>query len=278
MIVSNLNGGLGNQMFQFAIGYKMSKLLNTELVLDISALKTDTLRHFALKPFGISNKVFEKQPEDLSVLSRIVLKVPKHWKIVREQKEFQFDESILKAKGNIKLYGYWQCPNYFNDIRPMLLNVFSVNQPTEEFKALQNKLTNINSASIHVRRGDYVTIESTNKIHGTCSMDYYQRAMQLMKEKVGEDVQFFVFSDDIEWCKKEFSQYKNTTIMNSISDCEDMLLMSSCKNNIIANSSYSWWGAWLNNNKNKIVIAPKQWMNDTSKNTEGILPDDWYRI
>jgi len=278
MIISNLNGGLGNQMFQYALGFKMSKVLNTELKLDITTLSTDSLRQFALKPFGISNQVLDKQPEEMPLVTRFLKGVPKDWKVVREQKEFQFDEQILQSKGNIKLYGYWQSPNYFNDIRPMLLNVFSVEQPSEEFKAKQKQLTDCNSVSIHVRRGDYVNVESTNKIHGTCNMDYYQRAMQLVREKAGDNVQFFVFSDDIEWCRNEFKQYENTTVMESISDCEDMLLMSSCKHNIIANSSYSWWGAWLNKNENKIVIAPKKWMNDTSKNTDEIVPDGWYRI
>jgi len=278
MIISRLNGGLGNQMFQFALGYKMSRVLNTELLLDLTLLKTDKLRSFGLGSFNISNKTITIQPEEMSFFKRFFNRIPSNWRLIIEKNEFQYDENILLMSGNLKLHGYWQCPKYFNELRSDLISKYSILHPSEYYKKKCIELLHTNSVSIHVRRGDYVHVESTNKVHGTCDMAYYLKAMQLIYDKAGKDICFYVFSDDVEWCKKEFSQFRNLFILKSLSDHEDMLLMSSCKHNIIANSSFSWWGAWLNQNPTKIVIAPEKWMNNKLTNTKELIPDEWFRI
>jgi hypothetical protein len=131
-----------------------------------------------------------------------------------------------------------------------------------------------------VRRGDYVTSPKTNSVHGTCSLEYYYDSFNLI-EKQHKNSHYFIFSDDIEWCKQNLEFIKNKTFIELSAnerDHEEMYLMSQCKHNIIANSSFSWWGAWLNQNPDKMVIAPKKWFHDQQINTNDLIPDTWIRI
>ena len=136
------------------------------------------------------------------------------------------------------------------------------------------------AVSLHIRRGDYVSNPVTNNYHGTCSLAYYKKAVLLLKEKI-ENPSFFIFSDDLLWARENLDFINDMTFIDldkSIPDHEEMHLMSQCKHNIIANSSFSWWGAWLNENSDKIVIAPKKWFSDNTINTEDLIPAKWMRI
>ena len=133
---------------------------------------------------------------------------------------------------------------------------------------------------MHIRRGDYVSNPTTNKLHGTCSLEYYHNAVDIIAAKVSNP-HFFIFSDDHEWARNNFKiDYPLTFVAhnNAGKNYEDMRLMSLCKHHIIANSSFSWWGAWLGSNPKKIVCAPRGWFKDKSLNTNDIIPSDWSRI
>ena len=180
------------------------------------------------------------------------------------------------------LDGYFQCEKYFKDIREIILEQFSINQDISNYtKEIKNKIQNFqNSCSLHIRRGDFVNSKNIN-IHGACDIEYYKKAMKYLEEKV-ENINYFIFSDDIEWVKENLA-IQNAIYIDSKEKRiphEDIYLMSLCKNNIIANSSFSWWGAWLNQNEKKMVIAPKRWFADDKLESQSkdIVCESWVRI
>ena len=138
-------------------------------------------------------------------------------------------------------------------------------------------ISQTNSVSLHIRRGDYVSNQKTNQTHGTCDLDYYQRCITEIEKEV-ENPYFFVFSDEIEWVKENLKiNHPAEYVDQNTGDksYEDMRLMSQCKHNVIANSSFSWWGAWLNSYPDKIVFAPKRWFASDKHNTKDLIPEGW---
>lgn len=293
MIAVTLIGGLGNQMFQYALGRKLAIENNTQLLLDLSFLKTKasgyTQRNFELDVFNIhadilsDNELLKFNATHKNKFTRKLYKILpflNNYKIVRE-KGHHFQPNLLKINGNCLFYGFWQSEKYFTEIRDVLKNDFSPkNAPSEENQLIIQKISACHSVSLHVRRGDYVNLKDANNFHGICGLDYYSQAIEHIKKNIDNPV-FFIFSDDVNWCKEniqtEFPTYfvEHNTGSNSF---EDIRLMSLCKHNITANSSFSWWGAWLNGNPKKIVIAPKKWFKDTSVNTQDLIPENWQRI
>jgi hypothetical protein len=144
-------------------------------------------------------------------------------------------------------------------------------------KTLLKRVSSNNSVSVHIRRGDYVSNPHASKFHGTKGLDYYEKAVERIAETV-KNPELFVISDDIEWCKENLRLPYKTTHIDGNAGFEDMHIMSHCAHNIIANSSFSWWAAWLNTNPDKVVIAPKKWFNDESINTEDVVPKTWIRL
>lgn len=281
MIYIKLLGGLGNQMFQYALGRNLALKNNDKLSIDLSELLlrekhiNHTHREFELDVFNITyaSKI-NKIPEwkIFTLISKKLFPV----KPVIEQNHF-FNPQILDLKGNISLNGFWQTELYFKEIEDVIRKDFSFKQaPNVENSKLLNVIENSNSVSIHFRRGDYVTNSNALNFHGVCSKKFYQNSINHIKQHV-VNPHFFVFSDEINWVKNNIEfQDRHTFIENNKSrNHEDMRLMLNCKHNIIANSSFSWWGAWLNNNPDKIVIAPKQWF--VNEETE-IIPDNWIKI
>lgn len=193
------------------------------------------------------------------------------FKQYRERQAWRYDGELLQATGSCRLRGYWQCEKYFKDYRNEILKMLSpVYEPTASFYELLSKIRNSNSISVHVRRGDYVAL-------GICLSDvYYKAAIRLMSEKV-DTPEFYVFSDDMEYAKGLFEGVDNAEIHfvkyeARNATIEDFLLMKSCLHNITANSSYSWWGAWANENKEKIVVCPKREPKDD------FYPEEWIKI
>ncbi len=142
------------------------------------------------------------------------------------------------------------------------------------------QIESTNAVSLHIRRGDYVKVKETNDFHGVCSIAYYETAIELITNKINDPV-FYIFSDDMDWVKKNFNIRQNHVFVDAndaATNYEDMRLMSLCKHNIIANSSFSWWGAWLNPSSSKTVIAPKKWMKDPSIETIDLIPGNWIRL
>ena len=242
-----------------------------------------TPREYALDDFNISGKllktgIFYRILSKLSFLENI--RPPQRKYYIKEKQIFHFDPEVFKISGNVYLDGYWQNEKYFKDIEEIIRKEFTLKNPFNKIiSGIAEKISETNSVSLHIRRGDYVKDKITNQLHGVCSLDYYLNAINRILEKVSKP-SFFIFSDDIEWAKNNLKLNYSTFFIsdNLIKDSEELVLMSKCKHNIIANSSFSWWGAWLNQNPQKIVIAPKQWFKDSSIKTDDLIPDSWQRI
>jgi hypothetical protein len=292
MIIVRLMGGLGNQMFQYAFGRQLSILRKTSLKLDISLLEDKTANHtqrqFELGIFNLGDIIAPKEEVDkfLSIntnkLKRIVhskFPILLPYYSIRENGH-GFDPKMLLSPENTLLTGYWQSEKYFSEISGMIKKDFSLPEiVNEKAKLLASKISSCNSVGVHIRRGDYISNPETNKFHGTCGIEYYSAAIQHLSSTV-TNPEFFIFSDDINWLEQNmFSDKKYTYVTDDNSNAPlDMHLMSLCNHNIIANSSFSWWAAWLNTNPNKMVIGPKNWVNDTSVNTSDVIPENWIKL
>ena len=271
MIIVRVTGGLGNQMFQYAM-YKSLEKKGKLVKLDSKSFYETKKEHngyeleriFDIKPNKPSKEDLEKFNENnINILDKIKRKVFGDKKFVYDTQEYVFNKNIYKLK-NSYLNGYWQSIKYFEGIEEDIRKDFQFKKVLDN-KNLEilNEIENSNSVSIHIRRGDYMTPENYNMYGCIATPKYYKKAIKLIEEKI-ENPTFFVFSNDMEWVKK------NIDINSGDDSYKDMQLMSKCKHNIIANSSFSWWGAWLNANKNKIVVAPKQWINRDDVNSDRI--------
>jgi hypothetical protein len=284
MIVLKIQGGLGNQLFQYAAGRAISIANNVELVLDLSwfdnQIRINTKRLYELDAYKISgrfaqgNEVFWCRIHQNRILSRLSFLHGK-WKHVKDNNQV-FDDRIFSNLSGLYLDGYWQSYRYFNQVADLLRKELTpIAHPSPADSALIERITDPNSVSVHVRRGDYVTNPRASNFHGLCSAEYYEMAMSCI-EGVISFPHYFVFSDDIDWAKDNIRFKSKVTFVESRdvrNPVEDLRLMSMCKHNIIANSSFSWWGAWLNDNPDKLVIAPKKWF--VSQPTESLIPSSW---
>ena len=289
MIVVRLKGGLGNQMFQYAIGRALSLRHNTEVKLDTSFfglnLKNVTKRNYDLDVFNIKAEISRKSDipfafrlRNSGMLARIILMFRKIIRSKGQEKSFNFDPTVLDIGKNAYLDGYWQSPKYFEECRDIIRKDFTLkNPPAENIQKLEAEISKVNSLCIHVRRGDYVG----NKAHEVVTKDYYNQCIAEIS-KIKDIGEIYVFSDDIEWCRNNLSfDFPTVFVDDSYSGVAGeghMYLMSRCKYFIIANSSFSWWGAWLSLFEDKIVICPKQWFPDASIDTSDLIPGEWIRI
>ncbi|MCY0969551.1 alpha-1,2-fucosyltransferase [Chryseobacterium wangxinyae] len=286
MVAVELIGGLGNQMFQYATARALALFRNEELSLDNHLFTNYMLHEYGLHHFNIHCSFFEKEntafePLTTTEKAKAFLYQKKIYNTYVE-KDLRYDEALFEfSHKNIFLKGYFQSEKYFITFRDQLRKDFEITSPLkkETIDFLQIIKTE-NSVSLHIRRGDYVSNPEANAVHGTCDLKYYHRAIEAIK-KIVENPVFFIFSDDIDWAKANL-KINNTTYFVDFNDAstnyEDIKLMSACKHNIIANSSFSWWGAWLNDNDNKIVIAPNKWFNTDDHNSKDIIPESWRQI
>lgn len=286
MVIVKIVGGLGNQMFQYAYA-KALQQKGYEVKIDISAFETYKLHGgYQLDKYNIDldsstkdeNNKFYKNTFCFKVLKKIGIDLSK---LIKE-KSLLFDKKLLEIQDNNYLDGYFQCENYFKNIREIILKQFTINKEISNYsKDIENKIKNSqNSCSLHIRRGDFINNINIS-IHGTCDLKYYKDAMKYLEEKVGS-MDYFIFSDDIEWVKENLA-IQNAIYIDSQENRiphEDIYLMNLCTYNIIANSSFSWWGAWLNQNEKKIVLAPKKWFADDKleEQSKEIVCGSWVRI
>ena len=287
MIISQLSGGLGNQLFQYAYGLSRAIELGEEFKIDLSFYLNYKWHTYSLEPFNISAKLANANEIDYikcldkKIFNKIKRKVFNNNFHCINEENLLFNSKYLKINKSSYITGYWQCENYFNNYFPIIANEFEIKIPP----CLKNQslIDEINSekesVSLHIRRGNYVNEENVSKIHGTVSMKYYESAINYI-ELNSVNPKFYIFSDDINWAKENLKLSHRVIfvdINDDQTDYEDIRLMSLCKNNIIANSTFSWWGAYLNKNNDKIVIAPKQWFKDPIKNNEAknIIPLSW---
>lgn len=287
MIVVRLYGGLGNQLFQYATARRLAHNIGTELALDIGDLGKNvtniTTRNYELWRYPVHARLLSSKEVKLAKLytNKILkrLPLPRPWLLYKE-KHFQFDSKVFEFMNDVYLDGHWQCPKYFDCIQNMLRTELTPILPMGSVdETIADAIKDSNSVSIHVRRGDYVTLQCAAQTHGTCSLDYYREAIELMIERV-DSPKFFIFSDDPDWTRENLYINAPTEYVNhngADSAFQDLKLMSLCQHQIIANSSFSWWGAWLNSNHNKIVVAPKIWFLD-ARDTSGITPESWVKI
>jgi hypothetical protein len=295
MIIPRLSSGLGNQLFQYALGRNLAIENKTDFKLDISFFPND-IRKYALGGFNIVENFSTKEDlakiglpnmEKQDILSRTkrkIFRLRENHKPINERKiiiepYFQFCPDILKIKNSCYLSGNWQSEKYFKDSGDIIKKEFTLkNEMSSLGKEWVKRIEKNGSVSLHIRRGDYVNNLQTNQLHGTCDIAYYQRAINAIIKKINNPG-FFIFSDDIEWAKNNLRiNYPIYFVSDkTISDYEELIIMSKCKHNIIANSSFSWWGAWLNDWQDKIVIVPDKWFN-TPIDTKDLIPESWIKI
>lgn len=295
MIVVKLQGGLGNQMFQYAAARQLAYIHGTTLKLDLSFLNGPqvghTIRKYNLDCFEINAEKASKwdimgatngSGNIIAGAALLLLRctglVPFYF-FFREN-AFNFNSELLELPENSYIEGYWQSEKYFKDIEGIIRNEYKFKKCLSlKYLELANSIDVENSVSLHIRRGDYVTHHATGEFHGICGIDYYQKAMNLISKNV-ESPHYFVFSDDPDWAVCNISSDKPITFVScSQSSAEDDLrLMSRCRHHVIANSSFSWWGAWLSDFRDKIVIAPKLWFKDQTIDTSDLIPNGWIRL
>lgn len=291
MIITKLIGGIGNQMFQYAIARSIAYTNQTDFKLDITGFESIkppyTPREYELGIFNIielfaTTDEIQRYKEKKSLVTAVFEKiVPPGYHYYYEKKKFNYDPGVFELKGDIYLDGYWQTEKYFKGIENVILNDFTVKtEPAERNKALLYKIKNCNAVAVHIRRGDYASNPQASSSHGTCSLEYYRKCVDLIVKRVS-DPHFFIFSDDSQWTIEHFKIDLPTTFISHNEPSkgyEDLRLMRHCKHFIIANSSFSWWGAWLSRNSDKIVLAPKRWLRKEGISTEDLIPEGWIMI
>jgi hypothetical protein len=285
-----LNGGLGNQLFQYALGRRIAHDRQEPLLLDISefahAVAGKTPRTYRLHHFNIQASL--ATPEQIQrftdprliarIQRRILRQVAPQWAFysVYERETFVYDDSVLAKKGNIRLLGYWQHPHYFAPITNTLLQELQViTSPSVQNSTLLENIKQVNAVALHIRRGDYVTNAHTNQFHGVAPLSYYHQAVTQLAQEVS-NVHIFVFSDDTAWARENLHLAHPMTFVDHNTpetDYEDLRLMAHCQHHIIANSSFSWWGAWLAQNPQQRVFAPYQWTRNHT--AHDIAPSHW---
>lgn len=290
LIIVKLQGGLGNQLFQYAAGRRLAIRHDTPLKLDLNWFSQYQLRSYALNLFPIQESIATREEVAelkgtartgvMRKLFRLRQKYRPYYRrvIFAESYRKPFDSNIWKTPRDVYLEGYWQDERYFVDINDIIKQEFTMKStPEVRTRALAQQISSSQSVSLHVRRGDGV---SGPQDYGLCGLDYYRKCVDFIVKKVTKP-QFFVFSDDPEWTYEHIKlDYSAVYVTHNLQrrDHEDLWLMSLCKHNIIANSTFSWWGAWLNPNPDKIVLAPARWFKELNNDARGLVPDAWTKI
>ncbi len=289
----NLKGGMGNQMFQYSLGLYLSMKYNVPLKLDVRSLldrnadSKITFRDYQLDVFGIEldqptkselwnfGVVFANESTRgrlLSILNHISPKVYK-------EQGFSFNHKVNEIGSDIYLDGYWQSEKYFESVAPMIRQTFKVVAPHSQSTIdLADLISTQISVCVNVRRTDFIN----NALHETTNIEYYIAALDLLRNKIKEELNIYIFSDDTQWCKNNLFLSKNQVIVDEefsgFKYASKFWLMTNCKHFIIPNSSYAWWAAWLSPNVNKVVIGPSKWLGDPNIDTSDIWPAGWISI
>jgi len=286
MIIAKITSGLGNQLFQYAFARHLSIINHTDLYFDLrfyhSTYSKQSQRNFKLDHFNIEYKKMNIPMEYLTKATKLFPKRScKPFFNLSKEEQYHFNSNILQSKAyTITTEGYWHSEKYFSAIDPIIRKELTFNNtPSPSFEWYKQQIENaVNPISVHIRRGDYVTHPVFSETFGFLGLDYYKKAMELIEEKI-TSFTFFIFTDDLQWVKQNLDQPHQYIYVNAIgenADIEELHLMSLCNHHIIANSSYSWWGAWLNNKADKIVIGPKKWFNNQPTwDTKDLLPESW---
>lgn len=294
MIISELCGGLGNQMFQYAFSRAISLKLGEKLKVVYTTLPGQTIHNGFELPrvfsMDIDLATFSEIRKSLnlfytSALFRKIISNEKYYLLKHNsfitERDFELLCKSEKLHSGLFFSGYWQSEKYFLEFQDVIRKDFTFTY-CNDAKTLGylEKIKKGQSLSIHIRRGDYITNSKAANTHGVCSVEYYKKAYYMMRERF-PDINVFIFSDDIDWVLSTFKPIiPNMTVVENtgINSFKDMFLMSNCQHHIIANSSFSWWGAWLNPSLDKIIISPKNWFLSVDKNENDLIPSNWLKV
>jgi hypothetical protein len=286
-VVVRLVGGLGNQMFQYAAARSLSARIGSSLELDLSWFGTDPDRQYALAPFSISANIYKSQT-NVEGVGGWMAKVARRLRFasldglpVFSEASFLYDSRIEKVNSPVFLDGYFQTEKYFASIRRDIVDDFFLKTlPIPAAIEVLNQIASKDAICVHIRRGDYITNPTANAYHGVCSLDYYRDGIRYISSNLGNP-HCFVFSDDPDWVRENFNIDIPATLVDfnrADQAHEDLRLMAACKHFVVANSSLSWWGAWLGKDANKIVVAPAKWFATNHIDTTDLIPSDWLRL
>jgi hypothetical protein len=286
-----LLGGLGNQMFQYAAARALADRTGSPLLLDVGEFAHYKLRRYELDALQVRAQVAPAAAVAVpapgpvarrarALWQRVFPRPPREVPVYRER-SFRFDAGLLQQRAPVQLEGYWQSEMYFRDAADAIRRDFTViEEPDEGNRAILRRMQDGVAVSVHVRRGDYVNNPTTAAYHGSCSPEYYRQAVDHIAGRCGP-LTLFVFSDDQEWVRANLP-FAHPTVYVDCNPPErgvwDMHLMKHCRHHVVANSSFSWWGAWLNPSPEKIVVAPRRWFTDPGIDTSDLVPAGWTRI
>ncbi len=290
MKIVNIIGGLGNQMFQYALALALKEHFpNEDIRIDVSHFNQYNLHNgFEIeRVFG--QTIMSASPRELLKvtyyvpwykLSRLLRRVlPRRATELIEKQDYVYDETVFLIKGDCYYEGYWQSAKYFEGQRDSILSSFTFPIfTTDENIALADELSSLNSVTIHIRRGDYVDAANYKNI---CGLEYYERAIRLINSLIPSP-SFFIMSNDIPWCEEYIRPLVKDSPIRFITNnvgkdsFRDMQLMSLARACILANSSFSWWGAYLNQRQDSVIVAPRRWVN--SRDSDDIYLENWIKI
>jgi hypothetical protein len=287
VITVRLRNGLGNQMFQYAAARRLAERHGTDVVIDVSwyANKRPGMapRSYELDQLSVTGRVSQRRvrwirntPLPTGPIDAYRTLRPRA-RAARER-HFRFDPAVRSLPDNVTLSGYWTSEKYFADIAPIIRAEFAVrSEPSAANKAWIDTMSSCTSVAVHMRRRDYLHPRTRQ---GVADLEYYDGAVGHLRARCADPV-FFVFSDDLEWARANVRLCGDTCFVDTnqgAAGSEDLRLMSSCRHAVIANSTYSWWGAWLNPDPERIVIAPRRWMVDPRVDTRDVLPSEWVAL
>jgi hypothetical protein len=290
--IVKVSDGLGNQLFQYALAKRLNEQ-GFKVIIDISWYENIeyrfTTRKFQLDSFNSSIEIAnQRQCSQIKSPKFIVFFNSFFWKIqslvpyfrkrhVKEQFS-GYDSNIFKIPNKAYLEGFWQSPKYFQNIRNILLKEITLKSESIDIKSYKSEIQlQRTSIAVHIRRGDYTL---PNSVHRLLDGTYYSNAIKRMIEILGDNIHFYFFSDEHEFIIQQdyylVVPYKR--VVKTTSAEEDLMLIKTCKHQIISNSTFSWWGAWLNENPNKVVISPTRWFNEEKNENPDLIPDEWIKI
>jgi Glycosyl transferase family 11 len=284
-VTVSIYGGLGNQLFQYAIGRALAVRNHCQLWLDDRHYRTHPHFKFGLHHFNIqaTTAPADQLPPDRSEWLKYF-----SWRLVAASKAMvrerglQFDATVLQRQGKLYLRGYWQSEKYFAEQADSIRAEVTLRNPALGPNAeMLEQIAATYSIGLHIRRGDYVSSPQANKVHGTCSLEYYRAGVEHILKQTQTACTVYVFSDDPQWVKQNL-QVDCAKVYVDINDGyaahEDLRLMSACQHQVISNSTFSWWAAWLNRNPHKQIVAPLRWFADPTKRNDDLVPASWQRI
>lgn len=284
MIIIKLMGGLGNQMFQYAAALQAAARNQVLLKVETAAVESDQLRHLELAKFNTDLK-FASPGEVQQLLPRntiaklLQLILPKEKQTYHRERNYFYDKSTEQIGPNTYMKGYFQSEKYFLTGQQLIRAQFKPRREyTDHLQNLSAELRRHQSVSVHIRRGDYLDPE-IRRVHGLLSEEYYKEAISRFREQV-PGATFYFFSDDMVWVRNHFqgADFRYASEAISYTALDDFYLMTQCRHNIIANSSFSWWCAWLNESPGKQVVAPAKWFAGLADDTADRIPASWYRL